>query len=128
MISTSCVAEELSPLNSILNKEIFINDTWAGQSVTLKRENSRTYLVCHLVYGSGIPVTSAKLYTAEKQSDSQVRFSIPNNDSIHYFILNALPDGKVRLFLDGYELKIKELRVDYPYMTREANACKASLE
>jgi len=46
------------PQNNIydlLNKEIIVHDTWAGQSFTLVQEND-TYYVYRRIFGSGLPV------------------------------------------------------------------------
>jgi len=53
-----CITFYVFPQNNIhnlLNKEIIVHDTWAGQSFTLVQEND-TYYVYRRIFGSGLPV------------------------------------------------------------------------
>jgi hypothetical protein len=61
-------------LKTTINEELIIEDNWAGQSVTLIKQN-RDYYIRHKIFGSGIPVIDSAKYEVEFTSAYQLTFS-----------------------------------------------------
>ena len=106
--------DKRAKIRDYLNREILIRDTFAGQSITLIRENE-DYFVVRTIFGSGVPVVGSIKYKAKLQSDWQIRFS-KTTDASHseheeHFILGVSNEG-LELFLNGLQVVIKEPVLD----------------
>jgi hypothetical protein len=66
-------AQDISNIYSLINKENFIETTWAGQSITLINENNKLFVI-RKYFGSGIPVIYETKYEVQIYSENQVRF------------------------------------------------------
>jgi len=67
-------------IKDYLNQEIRFDDGWAGQSITLIKENE-TYFVLRTFFGSGLPVTGYAKYKVIFDNDYQITFSEVIEDS-----------------------------------------------
>lgn len=101
-------AEERQNIYSLLNKEIFISDGFAGQSITLIKESDKYYII-RTYFGSGVPVISKVKYSVDFTSDHQLRFSriiegrrpgLKENIQ-EEFILTIIEKNKIQLLLNG---------------------------
>ncbi len=103
-------------VKSILNKEIIISDNWAGQSMTLIKEQN-DYFIIRKIFGSGVPVVSEMRYKVKIESTSQLRFSelIVNEEDSNYakvqeqFIMQISQNNTVKLFLNGLEVVVLKI-------------------
>jgi len=109
-------ADDRPKIYSLINKEIFISNNWAGETVTLVKENDK-YFIIRKILRSGLPGGSILKYPVNFDSDYQIRFSkiisldIDRKNTIsEKFILSIIDDGKIKLFLNGLEVVI--LRIE----------------
>ena len=110
---TAIAQDKRAKINDYLNREIWIVDSWAGQSITLVKEN-KNYFILRKYFGSGVPVRSTAKYKVVFASDYQIRFSevidasdadIMRNDE--RFILTVEEKG-LGLYLNGLKIVINE--------------------
>ena len=67
-------------IKDYLNQEIRFDDGWAGQSITLIKEND-IFFVLRTFFGSGLPVTGHAKYKVIFDNDYQITFSEVIEDS-----------------------------------------------
>jgi hypothetical protein len=84
---------------AIVNKEILLEDHWAGQSLTLVYENNK-YVLLRKIFGSGRPVIYTKKYDIEFNSD----YVIETSGDPETFKIMAR-DG-IKVFLNGLKLHV----------------------
>jgi hypothetical protein len=109
---TSLIAQNKRPIiKDFLNKEIIIEDNFAGQSITLIKEN-KDYFILRKFFGSGVPVTDSIKYKVTFNSDYQICFSgmegkktIKTNKE--EFLL-GLDERGLCLFLNGLRVVIND--------------------
>ncbi len=104
-------ADEREIIDTYIGRELYVETGFAGASVTIGKDEGN-YLICHKVFGSGIPIISSTVYPASKQSDWQLRFRIKEDNN---FILSVSAPGELKLSLNGYALqkpKISSIRND----------------
>ena len=99
-------------IKDYLNKEIILKDNWAGQSITLIKENSK-YLIIRKIFGSGVPVAGSIKYEVRFNSDYQIAFPIENiqdpkkpSDYKGEIFLLCSEDSGLSLYLNGLEVVI----------------------
>lgn len=69
------VAKDKQPsIQSLVNREIVIQDDWAGQSITLMKENDH-YIIVRKIYGSGVLVARTIKYRPVFDGKNQLSFS-----------------------------------------------------
>ena len=66
--------DKRAKIKDYLNQEILIIDRFAGQSITLIKENHDYYIV-RKIFGSGLPVIGTAKYKVVFNSDYQISFS-----------------------------------------------------
>ncbi len=106
-------ADERPTIDDVLGREIFIRDGWAGQSITVQKDD-HGYRVVRTFFGSGRPVVMTITYRAVRASDYQVRFSVPRDPSSldehsrsgETFILTVLDAHNVQLLLNGVQVVV----------------------
>jgi hypothetical protein len=100
--------DKRAKIKDYLNRGILVRDAFAGQSITIVKENE-DYFVHRQIFGSGMPVIRSIKYKAELKSDWQIRFSGTTDDSHseneEHFILCVQDKGLV-LFLNGLQVMI----------------------
>jgi hypothetical protein len=103
---------------SLINKEIIINDTWAGQSFTLIYEND-IYYIHRKIFGSGVPYIGTIIYNVIFDSEYRITFyeivAISENIKEKYnrnevFELFSISDNDISFYVNGMCLNIKEIR------------------
>ncbi len=67
-------ADDKPKIYSFINKEIFLSNTWAGETITLIKENDK-YFIIRQILRSGLPGGPKLRYQAKLHSDYQIRFS-----------------------------------------------------
>ena len=48
-------ADDRPKIYSLINKQIFLSNAWAGETITLIKENNEYYVI-RTIFGSGLPV------------------------------------------------------------------------
>lgn len=102
--------ETRSPIQSLVNREIVIQDNWAGQSITLMKEKDQ-YFILRKIFGSGVPVARTIKYRAVFDGENQLSFSgnaAGRNDQPvnEKFTLNIDRYG-ISLYLNGLKVTTK---------------------
>jgi len=94
-------------IKDYLNKEIIIKDHWAGQSITLIKENNK-YLIIRKIFGSGVPVAASFKYEVKFNSEYQIAFPKENiqdpnkpGDYKGEVFLLCSEDSGLSLYLNG---------------------------
>lgn len=107
-VSSPSIEQEPRPtVKSLLNREIRIEDNFAGESITLLKENEHYYIL-HKIFGSGVPVVKTLKYKVNFRSNYQLSFDVadPNNTIQHLpqtFTLNIENKG-FSLYLNGIKV------------------------
>lgn len=99
-------------IKDYLNQEIRFDDGWAGQSITLIKEND-TYFVLRTFFGSGLPIIGYRKYKVVFKSDYQISFSevfeASKNMKIQEdedFLLSVEKEG-LSLYLNKVKMKMQ---------------------
>ncbi len=92
-----------------------LNDTWAGQSIELVRENNN-YYIYRKIYGSGVPYIGIIKYKAIINSEYKITFSeiisIPENIIEMYNrneIFEIFCRNGIEIYLNGINLHINKI-------------------
>ena len=104
--------DKRAKIKDYLNKEILIKDRFAGQSITLIKENNE-YFILRKYFGSGVPVAGSVKYEVVFNSNYQIAFPKKNvagpNNSNNYkgevFLLCSEENG-LSLYLNGLKVVI----------------------
>jgi hypothetical protein len=99
-------------IKDYLNKEIIIKDRWAGQSITLIKEQNN-YLILRKIFGSGVAVAGSFKYEIEFNSDYQITFPKSNlhepkkpEDFKGEVFLLCSDEAGLSLYLNGLQVMI----------------------
>ncbi|MCL2801953.1 MAG: hypothetical protein FWD28_09380 [Treponema sp.] len=102
-------------INHLFNKEIIINDNWAGQSFTLIQEND-VYYINRKIFGSGVPYIGTIVYNVNFNSEYKITFSeiykISENLRDTYLkneIFEIIINEKVEIYLNGIKLDVNRI-------------------
>jgi hypothetical protein len=106
LIAFSLKADERPTINSLIGQEFIIEDTWTGQSFTLKKKE-KDLIIVWKVFGSGVPIVSEKEYPVKIKSDWQFRFHTGSGENINNFQVSILDKGKVKVYLNGIRIYAK---------------------
>lgn len=109
-ISAQAQQDSKPKIKDYIDKEIRIVDSFAGQSITLIKEN-KDYYIIRKIFGSGVPVVATIRYKVEFNSDYQITFSEIIEDSgsddntvpVEKFILSINAQG-LNLYLNGLKI------------------------
>jgi len=103
-------ADNSLTFDSIIDKEIYIADGFAGQSITLIKELNE-YFIVRKRFGSGVPVIATIKYAVEFCGRNQIHFSEVLeqdggniNNIREEFILTINEENNITLLLNGLEL------------------------
>jgi len=97
----------------IIDRDIILNDNWAGQSMTLVKEDN-DYYIYREIFGSGVSIIGTIKYNVIFNSDYKITFyeiiSISDNLVEMYnknetFEIHSSDNG-IRIYLNGMELCI----------------------
>ena len=95
----------------LINKNIVINDNWAGQSFTVVIENEN-YYIYRKIFGSGVPYIGTIVYNAIIESDYKLIFyeiiNISENIKNEYNneLFELYINNEVKLYINGMQLLI----------------------
>jgi hypothetical protein len=110
----SFAQDKVTSIKGLENKEIVVDNDFAGASFTLIKENEGFYIV-RKIFGSGVPVARTIKYKPVFESEGQINFSEPienskeENKEIESFVLKLVND-KPELYRNGKSLKIRKIR------------------
>ncbi len=108
-ISVTFAQDRRAKIEDYLNKEIWIEDVFAGQSITLIKEN-KDYFILRKYFGSGVPVIDSVKYNVVFRSAYQIEFANKVTDStkqIEVFRL-CVEERGLKLYLNGLRVVINE--------------------
>lgn len=108
-VSANFSQDKRAKIKDYLNKEILIEDVFAGQSITLIKEN-KDYFILRKYFGSGVPVIDSVKYDVVFMSDYQIEFANKVTESIKQtekFRL-CVEERGLTLYLNGLRVFINE--------------------
>lgn len=82
-----------------------VDNGWAGESFTLERKDMK-FIICHTIFGSGVPVVSKTSYPVSQLGEHKIGFSIASakvSDEFE-FTFSLTHDGELEIFHEGYKL------------------------
>ena len=101
-------------IKDYINQEIRIEDSFAGQSITLVRENNE-YFILRKYFGSGVPLIASTKYKVVFNSDYQIEFGTEAIDSLNIDTTKnnevfrlIVEDNGINLYLNGLRVVINE--------------------
>lgn len=108
MTLTASSADKRTKIKSFVEQELVIEDTFAGQSFTLKKEDNE-FIMVRKIFGSGRPIVAEIIYDVKFESDYQLTFSKSDDNSklIEEFLLIVNEENALNLYLNGLKLKMK---------------------
>lgn len=106
--------DKKAKIKDYLHKEIMIEDNFAGQSITLIKENN-DYLILRKFFGAGVNVAGSSKYVVVFNSEYQIAFSDPVESSViksiddkrEYFLL-AVEEKDICLYINNLKVFIRE--------------------
>ena len=108
---TTSALDKRSKIKDYVNQEIWVYDNFAGQSMTLIKEN-KEYFILRKYFGSGVPVVASSKYKLVFNSDYQIVFS----EIIETTHTNSTNDKKEMFMLcveeKGLTLYLNQLKVE----------------
>jgi hypothetical protein len=102
-------------IKDLLNKGIFVEDDFTGQSFTIVKENENYYVIRE-IFGSNEPVFCVIKYKAKLQSDQLLLFSevIKTSRKIDLkdedFMILIYGKDQITLFLNKLKVKISKIK------------------
>ncbi len=104
-------ADDLSTIDSLVGREIFISDGWAGQSLKVVKADDG-YQVIRTFYGSGRPVVGTATYRARAAGRYQLRFPATSDSGGvgqrktvgEEFILTIVEGNRIQLLFNGLQI------------------------
>jgi hypothetical protein len=104
-------ADDRPTIDSLVGREIFIRDGWAGQSMKVAKLQNE-YQVIRTYFGSGRPVVGTVTYRAQAVSEYQLRFSEIDRVSgvaakdLRYeeFVLSIIDTNNILLLHNGLQV------------------------
>lgn len=103
---------EYNNIYEIINKEIVINDNWAGQSFTLINENGN-YYIYRKIFGSGVSYMGVIVYNVLFNSEHKITFSEIYSVSENFKeyldkneVFELISSSDLNIYLNGIKLSI----------------------
>ncbi len=74
LLSVNVYADNRPSIYSLIDKEIFIKNNWAGETITLKEKNNELFII-RKILRSGVTGGPKYKYSTQLKSKYQIRFS-----------------------------------------------------
>ena len=102
-------ADDRPTIDSLIGKQIFIEDAFAGQSFTLLKgfKGKKDYMVEWIRHGSGVPVIRSQKCKVRLDSKYQFRFSLDHpEEKNHEFMVTISSKDEIKVYLDGVRIHV----------------------
>lgn len=106
-------SQENKLIQLMLNKEIYLDDGWAGESITLIKGNNN-YFLLKKKFGSGLPIIYEVKYEIEYKADDEIETGKiieiskkhPKLNDKYNIKLNK--DNKIIIFFNQKQLQMRD--------------------
>lgn len=91
-------------IDSLLGKKIWIEDAFAGQSFTLRKEK-KNYFVEWIRHGSGVTVIRSQKCKVQLDSNYQFRFRLDHPEEFkNQFMVSVHAIDEIKVYLNGIRI------------------------
>ena len=91
-------------VDSLIGKQIYIEDSFAGQSFTLQKEK-KNYFVEWIRHGSGVSEIRSQKCKVRLDSNYQFRFSLDHpEDFKHQFMVSIRAKDEIKVYVNGIRI------------------------
>ena len=101
----------------IINREIILHDSFAGQSITLVMENNN-YYIYRKIFGSGVPIIGSIKYAVIFNSEYKITFSeiVSISENLDEWnnrneIFEIYSTNEIIIYLNGIRLYINRIEI-----------------
>lgn len=97
-------------IKDFVDQEIRIDDNWAGQSITLIKEDGE-FFIFRKFFGSGIPVIGTSKYRVKFNSPYSISFSevLEFSENIHERLRSE--EFELRMVENGFNLFLNQIKI-----------------
>ncbi len=102
-------ADDRPTIDSLIGKQVFIEDAFAGQSFTLLKgfKGKKDYMVEWVRHGSGVPVIRSQKCKVRLDSKYQFRFSLDHpEEKNHEFMVTISSKDETKVYLNGVRIHV----------------------
>ena len=102
-------ADDRPTIDSLIGKQIYIEDAFAGQSFTLLKgfKGKKDYMVEWIRHGSGVPVIRSQKCKVRLDSKYQFRFSLDHpEEKNHEFMVTISSKDETKVYLNGVRIHV----------------------
>jgi len=102
-------ADDRPTIDSLIGKQIYIEDAFAGQSFTLLEgfKGKKDYMVEWVRHGSGVPVIRSQKCKVRLDSKYQFRFSLDHpEEKNHEFMVTISSKDETKVYLNGVRIHV----------------------
>ena len=102
-------ADDRPTVDSLIGKQIYIEDAFAGQSFTLLEgfKGKKDYMVEWVRHGSGVPVIRSQKCKVRLDSKYQFRFSLDHpEEKNHEFMVTISSKDETKVYLNGVRIHV----------------------
>ena len=108
-VTTWIHADDRPTVDSLIGKQIYIEDAFAGQSFTLLKgfKGKKDYMVEWIRHGSGVPVIRSQKCKVRLDSKYQFRFSLDHpEEKNHEFMVTISSKDETKVYLNGVRIHV----------------------
>ena len=103
-LASVTLADDRPTIDSLIGKQIYIEDAFAGQSFTLQKEK-KNYFVEWIRHGSGVSEIRSQKCKVRLDSNYQFRFSLNHpEESKHQFMVSIPAKDEVKVYVNGIRI------------------------
>ena len=102
-------ADDRPTIDSLIGKQIYVEDAFAGQSFTLLKgfKGKKDYMVEWVRHGSGVPVIRSQKCKVRLDSKYQFRFSLDHpEEKNHEFMVTISSKDETKVYLNGVRIHV----------------------
>jgi hypothetical protein len=102
-------ADDRPTIDSLIGKQVYIEDAFAGQSFTLLKgfKGKKDYMVEWVRHGSGVPVIRSQKCKVRLDSKYQFRFSLDHpEEKNHEFMVTISSKDETKVYLNGVRIHV----------------------
>ena len=109
LLTTWVHADDRSTIDSLIGKQIYIEDAFAGQSFTLLkgRNGNKDYMVEWIRHGSAVPAIRSQKCKVRLDGKYQFRFSLDHPEEKNgEFMLSISGKDVIKVYLNGVRIHV----------------------
>ena len=102
-------ADDRPTIDSLIGKQVYIEDAFAGQSFTLLKgfKGKKDYMVEWVRHGSGVPVIRSQKCKVRLDSKYQFCFSLDHpEEKNHEFMVTISSKDETKVYLNGVRIHV----------------------